>query len=62
VRLPGLVAHQEVILGGKGQTLSIRHDSYGRDSFIPGIVLATREVMHRRELVVGLDRLMGLRD
>jgi 4-hydroxy-tetrahydrodipicolinate reductase len=62
VRLPGLVAHQEVVFGGRGQTLSIRHDTYGRDSFIPGIVLATREVMQRRELIVGLDRLIGLRD
>jgi 4-hydroxy-tetrahydrodipicolinate reductase len=60
VRLPGLVAHQEVIFGGQGQTLSIRHDSTGRESFIPGILLAVREVMNRSELVRGLDKLIGL--
>ncbi len=60
VRLPGLVAHQEVIFGGVGQTLSIRHDSTGRDSFMPGILLATKEVMNRSELVRGLDALIGL--
>jgi len=60
VRLPGLVAHQEVILGTLGQTLTIRHDSTSRESFMPGVLLATREVMDRQELVVGLDRLIGL--
>jgi 4-hydroxy-tetrahydrodipicolinate reductase len=60
VRLPGMVAHQEVVLGGLGQTLTIRHDSTGRDSFIPGVLLATREVMKREELVVGLEKLIGL--
>jgi 4-hydroxy-tetrahydrodipicolinate reductase len=60
VRLPGMVAHQEVVFGGLGQTLKIRHDSTGRDSFIPGVLLATREVMKRQELVVGLDKLVGL--
>jgi 4-hydroxy-tetrahydrodipicolinate reductase len=60
LRLPGLVAHQEVIFGGVGQTLTIRHDSTGRESFMPGIMLAVREVMHRDELIVGLDRLIGL--
>jgi 4-hydroxy-tetrahydrodipicolinate reductase len=60
VRLPGLVAHQEVLLGGLGQILTIRHDSTSRESFIPGVLLAAREVMNRKELVVGLDRLMGL--
>ena len=43
VRLPGLVAHQEVIFGGLGQTLSIRHDSISRESFMPGVLLAVRE-------------------
>jgi len=61
VRLPGFVASQEVIFGGQGQTLSLRHDSTGRDSFMPGVVLAVREVMQRSELVVGLDVLVGLR-
>jgi 4-hydroxy-tetrahydrodipicolinate reductase len=60
VRLPGLVARQEVILAGPGQTLTIRHDSISRDSFMPGVVLAIREVMERQELIVGLDRLIGL--
>jgi len=60
VRLPGLVAHQEVILGGLGQTLSIRQDSTGRDSFMPGVIAAAREVMKVDHLVVGLDALFGL--
>jgi 4-hydroxy-tetrahydrodipicolinate reductase len=60
VRLPGLVAHQEVLLGGLGQVLTIRHDSTSRESFLPGVLLATREVMRRTELVIGLDTLMGL--
>ena len=60
VRLPGLVAHQEVLLGGLGQTLSIRHDSISRESFMPGVVLAIREVIKRRGLVYGLDALLGL--
>jgi len=60
VRLPGLVAHQEVIFGGPGETLRIRHDSLGRESFMPGIMLAVRHVMEHPGLVVGLDRLVGL--
>ena len=60
VRLPGLVAHQEVIFGGQGQTLTIRHDTTGRESFIPGVLLATREVMERTGLVRGLAELVGL--
>jgi 4-hydroxy-tetrahydrodipicolinate reductase len=60
VRLPGLVAHQEITFGGRGETLKIRHDSTGRDSFIPGVLLAVREVMKRSELVVGLDGLIGI--
>lgn len=59
VRLPGLVAHQEVLFGGQGQTLSIRHDSIDRTSFMPGVVLAVREVGTQSGLVVGLERLMG---
>ena len=61
VRLPGLVAHQEVIFGGLGQTLTIRHDTTGRDSFMPGVILATRQVMELRKMVFGLDALFGLR-
>ena len=60
VRLPGLVAHQEVLFGGLGQTLTIRHDSTGRDSFMPGVVLAVTAVMDSDRLVNGLDELLGL--
>lgn len=60
VRLPGLVAHQEVIFGGLGQTLTIRHDSTGRDSFMPGVIAATRAVMELDHLVLSLDELFGL--
>ncbi len=59
VRLPGLVAHQEVLFGGQGQTLSLRHDSIDRTSFMPGVVLAVREVGACSGLVIGLERLMG---
>jgi 4-hydroxy-tetrahydrodipicolinate reductase len=60
VRLPGLVAHQEVIFGGPGQTLTIRHDSISRESFMPGVMLAIRDVMGRQELVLGLEVLLGI--
>jgi 4-hydroxy-tetrahydrodipicolinate reductase len=60
VRLPGLVAHQEVILGDVGQTLTIRHDSIDRESFMPGVLLAIRRVGALTESpVVGLERLLG---
>jgi 4-hydroxy-tetrahydrodipicolinate reductase len=59
VRLPGLVAHQEVILGGVGQTLTIRHDSTGRDSFMPGVLLAVKAVMELDHMVDGLDALLS---
>lgn len=59
VRLPGLVACQEVIFGGQGQTLSIRHDTIDRTSFMPGVLLAIREVGSRSGLVVGLEHFMG---
>ena len=58
VRLPGYVAHQEVIFGGLGQTLTIRHDSTGRDSFMPGVLLACKKVRSLRGLTVGLDKLL----
>ncbi len=59
VRLPGLVAHQEVILGDVGQTLTIRHDSIDRESFMPGVLLAIRKVPELRESpVVGLEQLL----
>jgi 4-hydroxy-tetrahydrodipicolinate reductase len=60
VRLKGLVAHQEVLLGGSGQTLTIRHDSYDRVSFMPGVLLAVREVGRRPGVTVGLDKLLGI--
>ncbi len=59
IRLPGLVAHQEVLFGGQGQTLSIRHDTIDRSSFMPGVVLAVREVGSRSGLIIGLDQMMG---
>jgi 4-hydroxy-tetrahydrodipicolinate reductase len=62
VRLPGLVAHQEVILGDVGQTLTIRHDSMDRSSFMPGVLLATRDVSTRPGLTVGLEPLLGFPD
>jgi 4-hydroxy-tetrahydrodipicolinate reductase len=59
VRLPGLVAHQEVIFGDIGQTLTIRHDTIGRESFMPGVLLAIRKVGGLQEpLVIGLEHLL----
>lgn len=58
VRLPGLVAHQEVLFGGPGQILAIRHDSIDRTSFMPGVVFAIRNVIGRSGLIVGLEKLM----
>ncbi|MEO7429837.1 MAG: 4-hydroxy-tetrahydrodipicolinate reductase [Acidimicrobiales bacterium] len=58
VRLSGLVAHQEVLLGTTGQTLTIRHDSYDRSSFMPGVLLAVKQVADRPGLTVGLDELL----
>lgn len=60
VRLPGLVAHQEVIFGGLGQTLTLRHDSSQRVSFMPGVVLAIKKVVDRPGLTVGLEPLLEL--
>lgn len=58
VRLPGLVAHQEVIFGGLGETLTIRHDSIARESFMPGVVLSVRRVGERPGLTLGLEPLL----
>jgi 4-hydroxy-tetrahydrodipicolinate reductase len=58
VRLPGLVAHQEVVFGGVGQTLTIRHDSIARESFMPGVLLAVRKVAGLDGLVIGLENLL----
>ncbi|MBW3578661.1 MAG: 4-hydroxy-tetrahydrodipicolinate reductase [Actinobacteria bacterium] len=60
IRLPGLVAHQEVLFGAEGQTLSIRHDTVDRTAFMPGVLLAIREVPNRRGLTVGLEHLLDL--
>ena len=58
VRLDGLVAHQEVLLGGHGETLTIRHDSLDRASFMPGVLLAVRRIAGRPGLTVGIDELL----
>ncbi|MEV4497374.1 4-hydroxy-tetrahydrodipicolinate reductase [Micromonospora arborensis] len=58
VRATGLVAHQEVLFGATGETLTIRHDSYDRASFMPGVLLAVRAVRNRPGLTVGLDALL----
>jgi 4-hydroxy-tetrahydrodipicolinate reductase len=55
-----MVAHQEVLLGTTGQTLSIRHDSYDRSSFMPGVLLAVKQVADRPGLTIGLDTLLDL--
>ena len=60
VRLRGLVAHQEVLLGTTGQSLTLRHDSYDRVSFMPGVVLAVKRVAERPGLTVGLEALLGI--
>ena len=60
VRLRGLVAHQEVLLGTMGQSLSIRHDSYDRASFMPGVVLAVKSVASHPGVTVGLDALLDI--
>ena len=60
VRLPGLVAHQEVIFGGQGEVLTLRHDSLDRSSFMPGVLLAIQAVTTRPGLTVGLEPLLGL--
>ena len=60
VRMRGMVAHQEVLLGAAGQTLTIRHDSYDRESFMPGVLLAVKSIADHPGLTVGLDPLLGL--
>ena len=59
-RMQGRVAHHDLVFGGLGQTLSIRHDSVSRESFMPGVMMAVREVVKRPGLTVGLDKIMGL--
>jgi 4-hydroxy-tetrahydrodipicolinate reductase len=60
VRLTGLVAHQEVLMGAAGETLTLRHDSYDRASFMPGVLLAVREIGSRPGLTVGIEALLGV--
>jgi 4-hydroxy-tetrahydrodipicolinate reductase len=61
VRLPGLLAHQEVLLGNPGETLTIRHDQSDRSAFVPGILLSIRSVGKQSEAVtIGLEGLLGL--
>lgn len=60
LRLRGFVAHHEVLFGTTGQALTVRHDSFDRTSFMPGVLLAVKEVPNRRGLTVGLDSLLGL--
>ncbi|WP_050066290.1 4-hydroxy-tetrahydrodipicolinate reductase [Rhodococcus sp. RD6.2] len=60
VRLAGLVAHQEVLLGTQGETLTIRHDSIDRNSFAPGVLLGVREIASRPGLTIGIDPLLDL--
>ena len=60
VRLPGLLAHQEVLLGVPGQTLSVRHDTISRECYMPGVILAIKKVAKHKGLVYGLDTLLDL--
>ena len=60
VRLPGIMAHQEVILGAPGQTLTIRHDAISRECYMPGVVMAIKKVSEFKGLVYGLESLLGL--
>jgi 4-hydroxy-tetrahydrodipicolinate reductase len=60
LRIAGLVAHQEIVLGTEGETLTIRHDSLHRSSFMPGVLLAVREIRNRPGLTVGLEPLLDL--
>ena len=60
VRMPGLMAHQEVIFGASGQTLSIRHDTINRECYMPGVMLAVKAVVKQKGFIYGLDKLLGL--
>ena len=60
VRMRGMVAHQEVILGALGQTLTIRQDSYDRSSYMPGVVLACKHIGEHKGLTLGLDAYLGI--
>jgi 4-hydroxy-tetrahydrodipicolinate reductase len=60
VRMPGLMAHQEVIFGAAGQTLSIRHDTINRECYMPGVIFAIKTVVKQKGFIYGLDKLLGL--
>ena len=60
IRMPGRSAHHEVIMGAPGQTITLRHDTMGRDCYMPGVVLCIREVVKQSGLVVGLENILGL--
>ena len=60
VRMRGMMAHQEVVFGSLGQTLTIRQDSYDRDSFMPGVILACKRIADHPGLTLGLDPLLGI--
>ena len=62
VRMPGLLAHQQVILGAPGQTLTVRLDQISREAFMPSVVLASKRVMELKEAVFGLERILGLQE
>jgi 4-hydroxy-tetrahydrodipicolinate reductase len=58
VRLPGLIAHEEIIFGGIGQTVTLRHDSYDRSSFMPGVIMAIKKIVKQKGLIYGLEHLL----
>jgi 4-hydroxy-tetrahydrodipicolinate reductase len=60
VRLPGLIAHQDVLFGGLGQTLTLRHDTTSNESYVPGMLLAIKHAVATQELTEGLAALLGL--
>ena len=60
IRLPGMVAHQEVIFGEKGQYMTLRHDAVSREAYMPGVLLAIREIVKMKKLVYGLETLLNL--
>ncbi len=60
VRLPGILANQEVILSSPGQTLSIKHNTINRECYMPGVIIATKEVVRKKGLIYGLEKLLGL--
>ena len=59
-RMPGRMAHHEVVFGAPGQTLTLRHDTISRECYMPGVLLAIKEVVKRREFMVGLEKVLGL--